>query len=85
MPHFEWRGRTQDTLDMWPTVYSLYVPPSIVSYATLVYLPQKGTWALRLRDWEQFQDVEEAQVCAPPKEYVESLVLLSYDIKGANG
>jgi hypothetical protein len=88
MAKFEWRIGSGQTLDGWPMVHVLYAEQEILRYASLIYEPHrgpKGTWVLRLRDWEKHQDIEEAQICAPPKEFVESLVLLSYDIGGKDG
>jgi hypothetical protein len=82
MAKFFWTANNT-TIEGWHTTYILYNDGSIYRYATLEYAPHKGpkgTWRLKLRHWEGYQDIEEAQVCAPPKEYVESLVLLSYDI-----
>ena len=44
-----------------------------------------GGGAVLISDWGVFQEMPEfTAIVAPPKEYVESLVLLSYDIGDNN-
>ena len=72
------------TLDGWHFVFTLYRVHEILRYASLKFVPYgglKGAWAIKLRDWPDFQITEFTNLCDPPKEYVESLVLLAYDIK----
>jgi len=78
-----WQAETR-TLEGWPYVLALYQQHKIVRYASLKFVPYwglKGAWAIKLRDWPNFQITEFTNLCDPPKEYVESLVLLAYDIK----
>jgi hypothetical protein len=43
-------------------------------------------WVVMLRDWGEFQELPGyTEIVAPPKEFVESLVLLAYDIGDING
>ena len=78
-----WLAETR-TLDGWPFVFALYQVAKIPRYASLKFEPYegpKGAWAIKLREWPNFQITEFTNLCDPPKEYVESLVLLAYDIK----
>jgi hypothetical protein len=65
-------------------VLALYQQHKIVRYASLRFFPYwgpDGAWAIKLRGWPEFQITEFTNLCDPPKEYVESLVFLAYDIK----
>ena len=65
-------------------MFALYQVGKIPRYATLNFLDYvgpKGAWAIKLREWPNFQITEFTNLCDPPKEFVESLVLLAYDIE----
>ena len=78
-----WLAATR-TLEGFPFVFALYQAKKIPKYVSLKFVPYegpKGAWAIKLRDWPEFQITEFTNLCDPPKDYVESLVLLAYDIK----
>jgi hypothetical protein len=61
-------------------LWVLYVEDEDYRYASLRYSHPPRAWRLRLRGWEEFQDIDFTDQNDPPKEFVESLVLLAFNI-----
>lgn len=78
---FKWRDEL-----IFGTLWALYNDNEDYRYASLRYTHiRPETWRLRLRGWEEFQDIDFTDQDNPPKEFVESLVLLAFDIGGKDG
>lgn len=90
MAKLEWRA-SEDTTDLWPSAFTLHVKGIHGSkwYATMRYegwIPPTGAWTVLLRDWVKFEHLlDYPALVTPPREYVESLVRLAYDIGDING
>ena len=89
MAKFKWRGVGMG-LDGRHREYVLSTNSKDTAkwYATIRYRNEDQQWRLIMRDWETSQawmPLAFTDICKPPKEYVESLVLLAFDIGGNNG
>ena len=81
MAKFKWRDEL-----IFGNLWVLYAEDEGYRYASLRYTHRlPGTWRLRLRGWTEFQDIDFTDQNNPPKEYVENLVLLAYDIGADDG
>lgn len=49
-------------------------------YATIRYFDRDNQWHLVMRGWDTWSPLAFTDLRKPPKEYVESLVLLAFDI-----
>ena len=86
MAKFKWRGVGMG-LDGGQREYVLSARDKEIFsakwYATIRYFDQSKEWRLMMRDWDTEQawvPLASFDIHKPPKEYVESLVLLAHDI-----
>lgn len=82
MPEFKWRGVGMG-LDGGQREYVLSTRTKTTGkwYATIRYYDQSNQWHVVMRDWDTWAPIPFIDLRNPPKEYVESLVLLAFDIK----
>ena len=81
MAKFKWRGVGMG-LDGGQREYVLSVTTKNSSkwYASIMYNDSDMQWRLVMRDWDKWTHLVFTDLRKPPKEYVESLVLLAFNI-----
>jgi len=81
MAKFKWRGVGMG-LDGGQKEHTLFARDKVSSrwYATIRYYDQSKQWSVVMRDWYTWAPIPFTDIRKPPKEYVESLVLLAFDI-----
>lgn len=81
MAKFKWSGVGMG-LDGWQREYVLSATTKNSSkwYATIRYSDSDMQWCVVMRDWDTWAPLAFTDIRKPPKEYVESLVLLAFDI-----
>lgn len=61
-------------------VFSASTKNSSKWYATIRYFDRDNQWHVVMRDWDTWSPLAFTDLRDPPKEYVESLVLLAFNI-----